>query len=358
MALKDARLWAWLEAQDLDGVLIQKRSNFAWYTGGARNHIFLASGVGACALAITREGKYLIAHSMDGERTMAEEVAGLGLTLRAHQWYEGRMKVIDTLVSGLRMGADLPVPDFTHLPSWWELTTPLLPSEVDRLRDTVRHADAAIGEVGRAIRPGMTELQVAGMLAEAYTGRGFTIAVLLVGSDDRPFQYRHCLPTAKELVSHVLIHVAAERNGLYANLSRIVHFGSLPPELRAAHDALAHIFGAMLAFHAPGRRFADLLEHAKQAYATYGFPREWQEHFQGGISGYEAGDPYVLLDTDAEMAVNQVYDWLPTLPGTKIEETALLTDGGCVILSPYQDWPTFPVTSDGRTYRMPAILEG
>jgi len=75
---KETRLWHFLKELDLEGALISKRSNFAWFTGGGDNHMFLASEIGAASLLVTEEGKYLLAHTMDGDRIMTEEIPGQG----------------------------------------------------------------------------------------------------------------------------------------------------------------------------------------------------------------------------------------------------------------------------------------
>nr|MDF9460348.1 aminopeptidase P family N-terminal domain-containing protein [Bacillus pumilus] len=40
-----------MEEKRLDGVLIQKRNNFSWLTGGRRNHIVLNTPEGVCRAA-------------------------------------------------------------------------------------------------------------------------------------------------------------------------------------------------------------------------------------------------------------------------------------------------------------------
>ena len=63
----------------MDGVFLNRRSNFAWFTGGGDNHVFLCSEAGAASLLIMRDKTYVLAHSMDGQRLMEEQVSGLGL---------------------------------------------------------------------------------------------------------------------------------------------------------------------------------------------------------------------------------------------------------------------------------------
>lgn len=358
LKIKEDRLWDYLESQGLDGVLISKRSNFAWITGGADNRIFLSSEAGASSLLITRDGKYLLAHWMDGERMMDEELAGLGYKLEQYPWYAGRQKTLEALTTGKRIGTDIPTPGLVTLEKdWYELFFPLTPTEVQRARELACLAEEAMREVCFAIQPGDTEQKVAGMLTRAYTGRGMYQHVLLVGSDERLFKYRHCLPKDKPIRNLVLMHVAAQCDGLYANLTRLVHFGPLSEDLQRRHKAVTYIQSILLANLIPGSRFVDLMDKIKAAYAETGFADEWQGHVQGGPCGYEPIWVDLVQDPEAVVPVNQTYDWLQTVPGTKVEELSLLTQDGADLISLAPGWPELRYEIGGRLYRMPDILE-
>jgi antitoxin VapB len=355
---KESRLWPWLRGQGLDGVLISRRSNFAWITAGGDNHVFLASEVGAAALLVLEEGKYLLAHTMDGERILAEEIAGQDVTPCIYQWYEGRQATLDALTRGRRIGSDVALPGLVTLDgSWRDLIFPLTPLEIERARANGRLADEAMRQVCQAVRPGDSELVVAGLLAQAYTERGLLADVLLVGADERPYAYRHCLPTGKRIEKYVLMHVAAQRHGLHCNVTRLVHFGPVPDDLRRRHRAVSHVHATILMHLRPGRPFAELLEPIKAAYAAHGHDDEWRGHIQGGSAAYEACEPMLLLDPLAAMTVNETYDWLPTVPGTKSEELSLLTAEGTELLSLGPGWPTVAIPIGDHTFQMPDILE-
>ena len=173
----------------------------------------------------------------------------------------------------------------------------------------------------------------------------------------RIYAHRHCLPTEKPIEKLLLVHVAGRRYGLHANLTRMVHFGPVPADLRDRHEAVSHIHGVILANLKPGVRFADLFDEIKAAYAETGYADAWRGHFQGGPSGYEACEPYLLLDPSAGAQANQVYDWFPTVPGTKSEELSLLSEESAELLSLAPDWPTLSVGVVDRMFEMPDILE-
>lgn len=356
---KEQRLWKGLEGKRLDGVLISRRSNFAWITAGGDSHVFWASETGAESLLLTHGGKFLLAHTMDGERMMHEEVAGQGWELKAYPWFEGRQPTLDRLTRGLRLGCDVPTPGMTFLDEafWRGLEFPLLPAEIERVREIGRLADQAMCEVGMSIQAGETELEIGGRLTQASIRRGIYPDVLLVGSDERLYRYRHCLPTPRPVQNLVLMHVAGEKYGLHANVTRMVHFGPIPEDLCRRHAAVSYIHSQILAHLQPGYPFRELLEVIKAGYAETGFADEWQGHFQGGIAGYEACYPLMLLDPEAKIGPNEAYDWLLTVPGTKTEELSLQTGAGVEVPSMVENWPALQYSVGGNTVRLPDILE-
>ncbi len=356
---KVSRLWKALQEKRLDGVLISRRSNFAWITGGGDAHVFLASETGASALLITPKGKYLLAHAMDGKRMMDEEIAGQGWELRQYTWFEGRKATLDELIRGLHIGCDIPGPDFTFLDEafWRNLEFPLLPAEVNRVREIGRLAEDAMCEVGSSINPGQTELEIGARLSQAFIRQGVYPDVLLVGSDERLYQYRHCLPTPKPVKNLVLMHVAGQKFGLHANITRMVHFGPRSQDLDRRHYAVSYIHSQVLAHLKPGYPYRDLFQVIKDKYAEVGFADEWRGHLQGGVAGYEACYPWLLLDSKAVIGINEAYDWLMTVPGTKSEELSLLVDQGIEVPSVLGGWPVLQFDAGGLQIRLPDILE-
>jgi len=240
---------------------------------------------------------------------------------------------------------------------WRELEFPLLPAEIERAREIGRLADRAMGEVAASLEPGITELEIGGRLAGAFIRLGIYPDVLLVGSDERLYRYRHCIPTPRPVEKLVLMHVAGQKYGLHANVTRMVHFGPQPEELRRRHQAVSYIHSQVLAHLRPGFPFRELLEVIQQGYASTGFALEWQGHLQGGIAGYEACYPFMLLDDQAVIGPNQAYDWLITVPGTKTEELSLLTEAGVEVASLGPDWPAIRFEHGDFKISLPDILE-
>jgi len=117
----------------------------------------------------------------------------------------------------------------------------LLAGEIARFRELGKLYAAAMDEAVRRVRPGMTEFEIAGLLAEAAFARGALPIVNLITTDERIFRYRHPLPTGKKLVRYAMLVLCGRQYGLVASVTRLVHFGPLPAEVRRKAEACARV---------------------------------------------------------------------------------------------------------------------
>jgi antitoxin VapB len=212
-------------------------------------------------------------------------------------------------------------------------------------------------EAMRAIRPGMTEWEVAGLLAKPQLDLGLMPNLILVASDDRILKYRHPIPTNKRVEKVCMLVTCALRHGLVVNSTRIVHFGPLPEELNREHLAVCQIHAELMAATKPGATTAELWKVANDAYAAAGYAEEIKLHHQGGAAGYLGRDWFLMPGIDETVQPNQAYAWNPSITGTKGEETFIATETGPVLLTEQAGWPMLEVTAKGKTYRFADILE-
>jgi antitoxin VapB len=183
-----------------------------------------------------------------------------------------------------------------------------------------------------------------------------TIDVLIVGFDDRISQYRHPMPTGNRLQRYALLHPAARRWGLHANVTRLVHFGDPPSDTRRAIDGVATIGGHVAKMLAPGVAFADILAEQIRLYRMLGYSGEWMHHFQGGITGYALADPTRCRDPEARVVERQAYDYFVTITGAKFEEFTLLTENGVELASAGPGWPTRTIETPNGDIAVPDVL--
>jgi len=208
-----------------------------------------------------------------------------------------------------------------------------------------------------SIKPGMSEYDIAAILAGESYKRGILPIVNLIATDERIYKFRHPLPTEKKMERYAMLVLCGRKYGLVASLTRLVHFGQLPDDLKQKEIAVAEIDATFIANTKPGRSLADIFKNAQKKYADTGYPEEWQLHHQGGPAGYSPRETIANESNEWIVKNNQAYAWNPSITGTKSEDTILITGDGFEILTELTDWPIIEVDVQGHSIRRPAILE-
>ncbi len=333
-------------------------SSFAWATCGGDSHVNTADSHGVASLLVTPAHRYLITNNIEAVRLEREEMLGdQKWEFRVAPWHASPDGIAD-LTRGLRLGVDGPYPGATDLfGELARLRAALTPEEGERFRALGRLCAEAMEAAARAVRPGQTEHQIAGRLAQEAESRSVQVIVNLIATDERIFNYRHPLPKAKTLERYVMLVLCGRKQGLVCSLTRLVHFGRLPDNLRRRAEAVARVDAAFIRATRPGTSLGEIFQQAILAYAQAGFPDEWQLHHQGGPAGYEPREIVALPNSTDKVSLGQAYAWNPSITGTKSEDSILVGENGNEVLTAIPGWPSVKVQVDGQTIERPATLE-
>lgn len=357
LAEKRRRVVSYLKEQHLDAVVLTRQDNFAWFTGGKDNHVEMVSDVGAASLFITADDCTLVTTNIEAPRLAIEEIGEYGYQIKSVPWYQGTESAILELASGKRVGADTPIPGTTNIcGSFARLRYSLTPEEVERIRILGRKAGEAVAETCLVIEPGQTEHQIAAQMMERLVSQGIVPLVVLVGTDERISQFRHPIPTNKRLDKFAMLVLCARQAGLIVAVTRLVHFGALPPELRKKHDAVVRIDATLISQTRVGACVGDILAKGITVYELEGYASEWRLHHQGGPCGYASREYLAVPGCKEIVQPNQPFAWNPSITGTKSEDTILTSDQGVEVITTTDDWPMVDVEVDGRIYTRPEIL--
>ena len=352
------RIQRLLTQSGLDALLLQRFSNFAWATCGAACYINTADSAGNASLLFMPAGRFVLTDNIEAARLMQEEgLADQGWEFLISPWYERKDKVSE-LTSGMKLGADtgfLNAREVTGDVSALRLA--LTEEEGERFRTLGILCAEAMQETVEALRPGMTEYEIAGLLSQAVECRGAQAIVNLIATDERVYSYRHPLPTSKRLQRYAMLILCGRKWGLICSLSRLIHFGPLPDDLRNKAEAVAKIDAAMIAATRPGSTLGDVFRQAQSTYASVGYPEEWKRHHQGGLAGYAPREITATSSSIQPILVGQAYAWNPSIAGTKSEDTILVSESANEILTKMNNWPTVGIQVDGQVIKRPAILE-
>jgi len=358
--LKLERINALMAAENYGAVVIGTQTNFSWLSCGKTSRVLLTTDQAAVYLVITENERYVVAHTMDGSRNLEEELEGMGFLPEFRLWIDETLEeVVLGLIGNQKFLSDVPLGDNPGQPAaFYQLHYPLTEGDMQRYREIDSTAEKLMRRVVDRTKPGMLETDVEAMMLCEYAKEGYFPIVLLVGSDDRLFKYRHMIPKPKPIENYLMIVIAFRKYGLNAVLTRSVYFGDhLPEDIGRKFEAASIIEANCIAHSTPGTKFESILQMQKELYADLGYPEEWKNHFQGGITGYVVNDSTLCFDPKATMVRDQTYNWFITITGVNTEDTYLSHGEDGEILTATGAWPlkTYQ-TRNRKEILLPQIL--
>ncbi|BAS10756.1 peptidase M24 [Arthrobacter sp. Hiyo4] len=219
----------------------------------------------------------------------------------------------------------------------------LLPGESARYAHLSAELAGIMTDVLSTARPDATEFEMVSALAGRVVGAGAEPLVLLCNESSRS-DFRHPLATHAPVGRRAMAVVCARRDGLVANITRWVRFDAGTPEERHAESRIAAVEADIFDATVPGARLDHVFGEIKAAYTRHGFGAEqWEQHHQGGPTGYAGRDPRVTAAATDTVFLNQPFTWNPSGPGVKIEDTVQLTESGMKVLTVDDRWPAATV---------------
>ena len=358
IGIKQERIIKLLDEKSLDGIILAKNSNISWLTGGMENRIVFVSEEGVVKLIVLKDKILVLTNNIEAERVIKEE--GLDkedFQFIVNQWYE--RDLLDGLIKKYRLGGDCYFPEVNNLQEEIKkLRFSLLPEEIERYRSLGRETTKIMTDVCRAIKFGDTENEVKGRLSQKLWSKNIHPHLILIGSDERIFAYRHPIAKDKEIKKYVMVVVCAERDGLIINMTRFVHFGLLPQELKEKLYAVAKVDASFILNTKIGVKIADIFQNAIGTYEEVGYPEEWKLHHQGGATGYEVRDYIATPDSSQTVQPNQAFAWNPSIRGVKSEDTIIVNETENEIITDDPEWPKVEVEYNGEKISRPSILVG
>jgi antitoxin VapB len=358
LSLKLERIHKLLAQSGMDALLLRQSSNFAWVTGGASSYINRADLMGIASLLITKTGLFVVTNNIEAARLMQEEgLAKQGWEFQVSPWHENKDRVLE-LTAGMKLGVDSCFKDATDLSAEVaSLRFQLTSEEGERFRVLGHLCAQGMRDSVDTVRPGMTEYEIAAVLSQAVESRGVQVIVNLIATDERILSYRHPLPSSKKLQRYAMLVLCGRKWGLICSVTRLIHFGPLPADLRRKAEAVAKIDAAMIAATRPGHTMGDVFRRAQEVYAETGFPDEWQLHHQGGLAGYAPREITATPSSTQPILVGQAYAWNPSITGAKSEDTILVGGQNNEVITEMEGWPTVNVQVGGQTIKRPTVLE-
>jgi Xaa-Pro dipeptidase len=348
---KLSRLRLMMAANNYDAVHLAQLGNLSWLLCGADLVVSLISEPIAEAV-VTSKTVTVVAPNIEQARLEEEELPK-GVELIYVPWYDSaaKEKAMNDLLQGKVLsdtsGRGFDTKDF------WPMRVPLTMEEIDRYRKMSREASQVLTEGLQMIKPGLSEHQAMGLLAEGLIAKGMQPVVMLAASDDRLERHKHPLPSNNKIDKRFMAVSCVRKHGLITSLTRLISFGYESAAHKKRYTHLLEVEKTILDYTKHGLVIAEVFREIQEAYAKTGRSNAWSEHHQGGPIGYYTRD-FIATPEDTRMIVDgSAYAWNPSLPGVKVEDTILLLNDKLEVLTEDPRWPLREVGGRLR----PEVLE-
>ena len=355
---KHQKIVEWLQANNLEGVLLRRHENIAWLTGGAVEVRVLTPGeTGVASVLVTAKGKrYYFTTENEAPRLHDEEFAALDFEPVLFPWYADNTFETAQKLAGVEIGSDTPGLGLIPV-NLFPLRASLSEPEIARYRWLGAETADATVESLHQVEPGLSEYDLEAITAANLLRRGIQPSVYLFAVDDRIFKYKHAAARGKRLKNYAMLNLCSRKWGLAISITRFVHFGALPGELASRFKSAAQVNAALLDATRVGATSARLFRVAQDAYAAEGFPGEEQFHHQGGPTGYGEREWVATPDGTQTVVNHQAFAWNPSIRGGKAEDTVILSDGKIEWLTATPELPVIEAEVDGKVYPAAGVLE-
>ncbi len=211
--------------------------------------------------------------------------------------------------------------------------------ELVQLKANAEMNDRAMQAAFAAIKPGMSEIELADVVRDAHAADGGVSEFRIVGSGPNgAFPHHHTGERRLQPGDAIVIDVGARRNGFPSDMTRMAVLGSAPDGYDEIHTIVDRAVEAALATARPGVKAKDVDKAARDVIAAAGYG-EYFVHRTGHGLGIETHEPpYITSTSETVLDTGMVFSiepgiYLPGRFGIRLEEIVILREDGPEIMS-------------------------
>lgn len=313
-----------LSEKECDGVEIKSQANFSFLTRG-RGFIGLASVVACGSLIVTKENVYLVTENIEAMRLYNEQLDNNPLiTVIDFPWHESskRDEAVKKVTNGLKIISEGDIEK-----ELFNMRTLMTSYDYEDYKALCQESAIILENICKNLKKGMTEYELAGEIAKQFWSNNIEPITILIGFDDRALKYRHPVMAGATLENYALVGICGRRNGLIVSISRDVLINS-DKEMEGKHNKCARVNAAFLNSLKIGKTMEEVFEVAVKQYEVEGYPLEYVEHHQGGLTGFIPREIRANKGCLHKVRENEAYAFNPTIQGSKCEDTVFVTKNG------------------------------
>jgi Xaa-Pro aminopeptidase len=211
--------------------------------------------------------------------------------------------------------------------------------EYARLKMNAGIADRAMEAAFAAIKPGMTETELAGVVKGHFGSEGAAPAFWIVGGGPNgAFPHHHSGERKLQEGDAIVIDIGGRKNDYPSDITRMAAVGRPPEGYGQIHTIVERAVQAALKAARPGVKAKEVDAAARRVIADAGYG-EYFVHRTGhgmGVDGHEP--PYITATSDTTLEEGMVFSiepgiYIPGRFGIRLEEIVILREDGPEILS-------------------------
>lgn len=212
-------------------------------------------------------------------------------------------------------------------------------AEYDALKKSAVLNDAAMKAGFAALRPGITEREVAAVIRDFYKAHGATTEFCSVCfGPNGAFPHHHTGDTKLRDGDAVLIDTGARIYGYPSDMTRVGFLGSAPEGFGQIHSILDRAVDAAIKAAKPGARASDVDKAARDVISAAGYGPNFLHRTGHGLGIDIHETPYITATSDTELEEGMVFSIEPGIYlqgqyGLRLEEIVIIRNGQAEILS-------------------------
>lgn len=345
-----------IREQGLDGILLTRPSNFAWFTVGCDSTRGSWNDI-VSALFITPEARVVLSRNTDSSQLFDRQIPGLGFQLKERVWTEDRQVLMSDICRSRNVACDQPFencPDISpHLAG---MRLPLADCEMKTLVRAGTVLAHAIEATARGFQRGETEAEVAGQISHRLMRHHASPVRIQVWADGQGERYRHWSYGDAPIERFCTLTAIAQLNGLHVGASRTVSFGTPSKELRAAHLDSLLVESTGIFFSQRQWEIYETWSRVERIYEKFGHTEEWHFSDQGCVTGYELCEAPITPRSEYRFQAGVPVYWHSSIGPALSSDTVLITNEGLSIVTRMENWPRIEIDVKGAKLSRPDIL--
>ena len=216
------------------------------------------------------------------------------------------------------------------------------PEEIEKIRKSVALNSQAFELAIQKARPGMREYELAAEIEYKMKrlGADCTAFETIVAAGERS-AFPHARPGAIRIAQDqmVLIDMGATLDGYTSDMTRMAYFGKPPKKVREAYRSVLEAQLAAVAAVRPGRTGAQVDKAARDVLKAAGLGEAFVHSTGHGLGLEIHEDPRIGKSGKVKLAAGMAITIEPGIylegwGGIRIEDTVVVTETGCEVLTP------------------------